>query len=79
MLLASLTLCEAAMLMLLPPRGHGLVPVAIAWQPALYVSALVSLLASVVSARLGGPLPSLKTAAATPQPPEVRRDGRTLH
>ena len=78
-LLASLTLCEAAMLMLLPPRGHALMPVAIEWQPGLYVSALVSLLATLVAATLGGALPPLPGAKEkTPTPPRAQ-DGRTLH
>lgn len=80
-LLASLSLCEAAMLMLLPPRGHGLVPVAIEWQPGLYVSALVSLLATVAAARLGGPLPPLtaEVVAKAPPAPAAQQGGRTLH
>lgn len=77
-LLASLTLCEAAMLMLLPPRGHPLVPVAIDWRWGLYASALTSLLATVVSAQLGGSLTAQPSEAAKPAG-RVQRDGRTLH
>jgi hypothetical protein len=78
-LLASLTLCEASMLMLLPPRGHALVPVAIEWRWGLYASALVSLLATVVGARLGGALPPLASEAGKPAAPRLQRDGQTLH
>lgn len=78
-LLASLTLCEAAMLMLLPPRGHGLVPVAIEWQAGLYASAAVSLLATIAGALLGGALPPLPAAIEKSPAPVHAQNGRTLH
>jgi hypothetical protein len=78
-LLASLSLCEATMLMALPPRGHGLMPVAIEWLPGLYASAFVSLLATIAGARLGGPSPKPKAASPPPATPARERDGHTLH
>ena len=79
-LLASLTLCETAMMLLLPPKGKGLLPVAIEWQPGLYASGIVSLLATLSSAFLGGQLPPLPAPAGrTTAPAPAPQDGRTLH
>lgn len=79
-LFASLTAFEAAMLFLLPPRGHALIPVRIEWRWGLYVSGVISLLATFFSARLGGALPALPEAPPRSAPvPSVRPDGETIH
>jgi hypothetical protein len=80
-LLASMTLFEVLTLLALPPR-QGLIPVTIEWKWGLYASGVVSLVASMVSARFGGSLPPLPPdmvegeAARTPL---ARPSGETLH
>lgn len=78
-LLASLTLCEVLMLALLPPRGRGLVPVALEWRWGLFASGLTSLLATFIGARFGGALPRLPTPASDAVEKPHRPGGRTLH
>ena len=81
-LLASMTLCEVLILVLLPPRSRGLVPVALEWRWGLYVSGLNSLLAAAVATRFGGalpPLPPLPTSPSSATDKPRRPDGRTLH
>lgn len=80
-MLASMTLIEVAMLLLMPPRSRGLVPFALTWRWGLYASGVVSLLATVVGVRFGGKLPPLPTTPAPTgaEPPLVRPDGETLH
>lgn len=74
-LLASLTLCQVAVLLLLPPRGHG-VPLAISWRWGIFVSGLVSLLATLAALRFGGgPIAPARRETA----PARRPDGQTLH
>jgi hypothetical protein len=75
-LLASLTACEVLMMLLLPPRSRGLLPVALTWRFGIYLSGGVSVIAAAIGARLGGALPALPTASTTPQ---FRADGQTLH
>lgn len=81
MMLASLTAFEVAMLLLLPPRGRGLMPVYIEWRWGLYASFLVSVAATVVASRFGGSLPELPGALAkrSQPPPRRRPDGETIH
>lgn len=80
-LLASLTLCEVGLLLFLPPRGHGLVPVLIAWRWGLYASGAVSLAATLVSVRFGGSLPPLPDGFASEEvrAPVAHKHGHTLH
>jgi hypothetical protein len=76
-LLASLTACQVAMLLLLPPRGHG-VPLAIEWRWGIFASGLVSLLATFAAMTLGGVTARIP-ASAESSAPARRADGRTLH
>lgn len=75
-LLASLTLCQVAVLLLLPPRGHG-VPLAIEWRWGIFAAGLVSLAATLVAVRFGGgALPPVQRESRAPA---RRADGQTLH
>ncbi len=74
-MLGSLTLCEVALLLLLPPRGGGHLPVALIWRFGLFLSGGVSLLSALIGLRLGGTLPALPSQS----PPQHRADGQTLH
>jgi hypothetical protein len=81
-LLASLTLGEVAMLLLLPPQSHRLVPLSLHWCWGLYSSGIVSLCALIVACRFGGSLPPLPRVieangedAGVAGPPH----GETLH
>jgi len=80
-MLASLTALEVAMLLFLPPRGRGPMPVAIEWRWGVYLSFAVSALATFAATRFGGSLPHLATAptARSVPPPQRRPDGETIH
>lgn len=77
--LAGTTLAETLFLLGFPPEGHGLLPLELVFRWGLFASAAVSLVATLVAARLGGgalPLPP------TPGPPPEGPDPgpqRLLH
>ena len=73
---SAMTLGEVALMAAMPPRGRY-VPVEIHWALGFYASALVSLLATVVSLVLGGSLPPLPQARETNE--ASAPDTRTLH
>jgi hypothetical protein len=83
---AAMTLTEALMLWLMPPR-RGLAPLELHFRYGLFLSGAISLAASIVAARLGGSLHNLpKFLLDTRESPEQTRarasavdDGRTLH
>jgi hypothetical protein len=83
---AAMTLTEALMLWLIPPR-RGLTPLELHFRYGLFLSGAISLVASLVAARLGGSLDNLpKFLLDTRQSPDRERaqvsetsDGRTLH
>ena len=80
-MLAVVPALEALMLLMLPPRGRGLVPVYIEWRWGLYVSLAVSAFATLAAARFGGSLPELPTSQPkrSVAPPPRRPDGETIH
>lgn len=80
-MLASVPALEAVMLLLLPPRGRGPMPVYIEWRWGLYVSLALSALATLAALRLGGSLPELPASPAKRSipPPRRRPDGETIH
>src|SRR5690606_4055225 len=75
---AVMTLCEALMLLLLPPAQGRYVRTEYAYAWGLYASAAVSALASVVAARLGGPIDDLRDLAKVIRLPETS-SGHPLH
>lgn len=86
---AAMTLTEALMLWLIPPR-RGLAPLELHFRYGLFLSAAISLVAMVVAARFGGSLDKLPkflldTRDETDRPGSVRSgspetsDGQTLH
>lgn len=83
---AAMTLTEALMMWLMPPR-RGLAPLDLHFRYGLLLSAAVSLAASVIAARLGGSLDNLpKFLLDTRESPEQTRAragetsaGQTLH
>ncbi|MGC4091866.1 MAG: hypothetical protein QM756_29080 [Polyangiaceae bacterium] len=81
-MLSSLTALEVVMLLLLPPRSRGPMPVHIEWRWGIYASFVVSLVATVIAARFGGALPQLRgqDGGKRSLPPPLRRaDGETIH
>lgn len=80
-MLTALTALEVGMLLLLPPRGRGLVPVHIEWRWGLYVSLGVSVVAAIAATRFGGSLPELPGTLVkrSVPPPQRRPDGETIH
>ncbi|HLV66370.1 MAG TPA: hypothetical protein VKY73_11190 [Polyangiaceae bacterium] len=74
-LLASLTLAQVLMLLLLPPRPRGLVPLELHYTWGLYLSGVISLVATAVATRLGGALPPMAPA----QTDDAAPASRTLH
>ncbi len=83
---AAMTLTEALMMWLMPPR-RGLAPLELQFRYGLFFSGAVSLAASLVAARLGGSLDNLPNflldTRELPEPtrPAARQtsDGQTLH
>ncbi|HET9955581.1 MAG TPA: hypothetical protein VFQ61_13800 [Polyangiaceae bacterium] len=78
--LASMTLIETLMMVLLPPQGHRLVPLELEWRWGLFASGVVSLLATFCGATFGGALPPLPVTPVELKPEvPMRRGKRTLH
>jgi hypothetical protein len=83
---AAMTLTEALMLWLIPPR-RGLAPLELHFRYGLFLSGAISALAAIVAARLGGSLDKLPKflldTRETPHEASARAvetsDGRTLH
>jgi hypothetical protein len=71
---SAMTLGEVLMLVSRPPQGR-LVPIEIHWSWGLYASALVSLVAAVVSLFLGGKLPKIPTTISA----STSSAGKTIH
>lgn len=87
-LLASLTLAQVAVLLLLPPRPRSIVPVELHYTWGLYLSGAISLVATSIALRLGGSLPELAAPVDTdhdndndtePNVPADTPRPRTLH
>jgi hypothetical protein len=74
-LFASMTCGEILMMMLLPPPARA-VPMRFEWAFGLYVSGLVSVVATLIGLRFGGALPPL---AQAPGEAAESSAGRTLH
>jgi len=53
---AAMTLAEVTMMLLLPPRGHRLVPFEFHWGTGFWLSAIASVLGVIAAARFGGRL-----------------------
>jgi hypothetical protein len=70
-MLSAMTLIEACLLMLLPPRG-GRLPVELHWSWGLYASAAVSIVATIVAFRFGGTLPPLAPSETEPESSKER-------
>lgn len=68
-LFAAMTALEIAVLVAFPPR-RGLVPVELEWHWGLYLSALISAVATVCAVRLGGALPDRPSSEVGPPPSE---------
>lgn len=83
---AAMTLSEALMMWLMPPR-RGLTPLELHFRYGLFFSGAISLVASIVAARLGGSLDNLPKflldTRAAPRDerahPSETSEGRTLH
>ncbi|MCB9582532.1 MAG: hypothetical protein H6717_36180 [Polyangiaceae bacterium] len=81
-LFASLTLGEVGMMLSLPPHGSRYVSVEFSWGWGIFASALVSLVAVIVAARLGGRIDDLPALPYTDEKGRRRREsstGETLH
>jgi hypothetical protein len=83
---ASMTLIEAIMLWVLPPR-RGMTPLDLHFRYGLFLSGAISLVGMVVAARFGGRLDNLPKFLLDTRPPEGGTEpvsdessaGRTLH
>lgn len=83
---AAMTLTEALMLWLMPPR-RGLAPLELHFRYGLFLSGGISLAAMAVAARFGGSLDKLPKFLLDPEPPAPGADrraretsaGQTLH
>jgi hypothetical protein len=75
---SAMTLGEVVMLVALPPQP-GRVPLEFQWAWGLAASGVVSLVAFLVSLRLGGSLPPLPTPASSSDSAPASSRGRTLH
>ncbi len=71
--LAAMTAAEVAVLVVLPPRGHPLVPYEYRWGYGLYASGLLSGLGILLGASLGAGFPR---RAAPPRPGPERLEDR---
>jgi hypothetical protein len=81
-LFSSLTLAEAAMLILLPPSGSRHVGVDLSWGWGLYAGALVSALGVFFGARFGGRLDDIEALPWVGRDRELRAEashGHDLH
>jgi len=78
-LLASMTLAETWMLLLLPPTRQGPVPLQFDWCWGLYASGLVSAVALAFGTRFGGRLPPLPLATEGSEAAPGHPAGETLH
>jgi hypothetical protein len=72
-MLAAMTLFEVGMMVALPPRAGGRLPVEIHWVWGLYVSAAVSLAGAIVAMRFGGALPPMGDDAESPSKSSSKR------
>jgi len=83
---ASMTLIEAIMLWVLPPR-RGMTPLELHFRYGLFLSGAISLVGMLVAARLGGSLDNLPKFLLDTRHPESGAEpvsdessaGRTLH
>jgi len=80
-LLAAMTLVEAAMLLAIPPRAAHHMPLQIEWRWGIYLSLVTSLAGVLAAFRFGGDLqnlPRIVTDLTSADPTETSR-GQTLH
>jgi hypothetical protein len=75
---AVMTLGETSMMLLIPPAQSPYVRTEFAYAWGLYLSAVVSLIATLTAVRLGGRLDDLRDLASVAPTPETST-GRTLH